>query len=108
MGSLEDRLRKLEELIRVPSVDEYLDASNRERSRALHALAERLEKYGFDSDYLFTDHSLRLLAEDTREWRERDREIVEAWNRAHGRDRAAEAEGAREKLLAKLEARGKA
>jgi hypothetical protein len=40
MGSLEDRLRRLEErLIRQPSVDEYLDASNREKVRALYALA---------------------------------------------------------------------
>jgi len=40
MGGLEDRLRRLEKrLIRRPSVDEYLDASNREGVRALHALA---------------------------------------------------------------------
>jgi hypothetical protein len=103
MGSLEDRLRKLEErLIRQPSVDEYLDASNRERTRALHALAERLEKYGFEGDYLFTEDSLRMLGEDTTGLREREREIVEAWYRAQGRDRAAEVEGAKEKLLAKL------
>jgi Tfp pilus assembly protein PilE len=83
MGSLEDRLRRLdrleEQVIRVPSVDEYLDASNREEVRALHTLAKRLEKYGYDGGYLFTDHSLR----------------------------EAEVEGAREKLLAKLEARGR-
>jgi hypothetical protein len=47
-----------------------------------------------------------MLAEDTPERRERDRETVEAWYRAHGVDRAAEVEGAKEKLLAKLEARG--
>jgi hypothetical protein len=106
MGSLEDRLRKLERtLIHQPSVDEYLDASNRDRVRGLHALAERLEKYGFDGDYLFVEANRRMLAEDTRELRERDRETVEAWYRAQGRDRAAEIEGAREKLLAKLEAR---
>jgi hypothetical protein len=41
LGSLEDRLRKLEEKwVLVPTVDEYLDASNREGVRALHALAE--------------------------------------------------------------------
>jgi hypothetical protein len=106
MGSLEDRLRKLEErLIRQPSVDEYLDASNREQVRALYALAERLEKYGFDGSYLFTDYSLRMLAEDTPESRERDRETVEAWRCAQGKDRTVEVEGAREKLLARLEAR---
>jgi hypothetical protein len=106
MGSLEDRLRKLEErLVLAPSIDEYLDASNRERIRSLHALAERLEKYGFDGEYLFTGVDQRMLAEDTREWRGRDQEIVEAWCRASGRDRANEIEGAREKLLAKLEAR---
>jgi len=44
MGSLEDRLRKLEErLVHQPSIDEYLDASNREQTRALHVLAERLD-----------------------------------------------------------------
>ena len=106
MGSLEDRLRTLEEqLVLVPTVDEYLDASNRERSRALHALAERLEKYGFDCDYLFTEVNYRMLAEDTQEACERDRETVEAWYRAHGVDRAAEIEGAKEELLAKLGAR---
>lgn len=106
MGSLEDRIRNLEKrLIGQPSVNEYLDASNRERVRALHALTERLVKYGFDGDYLFVEANRRMLAEDTREWRERDRETVEAWYRAQGRDRAVEVEGAREKLLAKLEAR---
>jgi hypothetical protein len=107
LGSLEERLRKLEDrLIGQPSVDEFLDASNRERTRALHALAERLEKYGFDGEYLFTEVTRRMLAEDTREWRERDRETVEAWYRAQGWDRAAELEGAKEKLLAMLETRG--
>jgi hypothetical protein len=107
MGSLEDRLRKLEErLVLVPSIDEYLDASNRERLRSLYALAERLEKYGFDGDYLFGEANRRMLAEDTQERRRRDRETVEAWYRAQGRDRATETEGAKEKLLAKLEARG--
>ena len=54
MGSLEDRLAALErQLIRQPSVDEYLDASGRERVRSLHALAVRLAPYGFDGDYLF-------------------------------------------------------
>ena len=43
---------------------------------------------------------------DTPEQQERDREIVEAWYRAQGVDRAAEVEGAKEKLLAKLETRG--
>jgi hypothetical protein len=84
----------------------YLDASNRESVRAMHALAKRLEKYGFEGDYLFVEANRRMLAEDTPGRRERDRETVEAWYRAQGRDRAAEVEGAREKLLAKLEARG--
>jgi hypothetical protein len=106
MGSLEDRLRRLEErLIRVPSAEEYLDASNREGVRALHALARRLAPYGFDGEYLFTEQCFRVLAEDTPERRGRDRETVEAWHRAQGRDRTIEAEGAKEKLLAKLEAR---
>jgi hypothetical protein len=109
MGSLEERLRRLEEqLIRQPTVAEYLDASNRERTRGLHALAKRLEKYRYDGGYLFTDHSLRMLAEDTSERRERDREIIEAWERAQGIDPETEVEGAKEKLLAMLEARGKA
>jgi hypothetical protein len=108
LSDLEDRLRRLErKLVWQPSVDEYLDASNRERTRALHALAERLEKYGFEGDYLFVEANRRMLAEDTPEWRERDQEIVEAWYRAQGRDRAAEVEGAKEKLLAMLETRGR-
>jgi hypothetical protein len=104
MGSLEDRLRKLEErLIRVPSVDEYLDASNRQQVRALAVLVERLAPYGFDGDYLFVEANWRMLAEDTREWRESDHEIVEAWHTAQGI--VPELEGAKERLLAKLEAR---
>jgi hypothetical protein len=103
VSDLENRLRRLEErLIRQPSVDEYLDASNRERVRALHALAERLEQYGFDGDYLFVETDRQLLAEDTPERREGDRNTVEAWYMVQGRDRAAEVEGAREKLLAIL------
>jgi hypothetical protein len=105
---LEERLRRLERrLVWQPSVDEYLDASSRERLRALDALTERLAPYGFDGDYLFTEGDRLMLAEDTREKRERDRETVEAWYRAQGVDRASEVEGAREKLLAKLEARSK-
>ena len=107
MGDLEDRLRRLERrLVWQPSAEEYLDASNREQTRALHALAGRLETYGFDGGYLFTEHSLRMLATDTQERRERDRETVEAWYRAQGRDRASETGEATDKLLAKLEAHG--
>jgi len=73
----------------------------------MHTLAERLEKYGFDGDYLFVEANRRMLAEDTPERQGRDRETVEAWYRSKGRDRASEAEGAKEKLLAKLEARSK-
>ncbi len=108
MGSLEDRLRKLEErLIRQPSVEEYLDASNRERVRALHEIAERLKKYGLDGEYLFVEANRQVLAEDTRERQERDQETVEAWHKAHGVDRAAEVEGTKERLLAILGDRSK-
>jgi hypothetical protein len=101
---LEDRLRRLERrLVWQPSVDEYLDASNRERTRALHALAERLEKYGFDGSYLFVEANRQMLSQDTPGQRERDRQIVEAWNRAQGI--VPELEGAKDRLLAKLEAR---
>lgn len=83
MGSLEERLRKLEEtMVLVPSMDEYLDASNRERVRALHVLVERLAPYGFDGDHIFTGADRQMLAEDTAERRERDWETVEAWYRA--------------------------
>ena len=83
-----------------------LDASNRERARALHALAERLKKYGFDTEHLFTEYSLQMLVEDTPGRRERDRETVEAWYRTKGIDSTREVEGAKERLLAKLEPRG--
>ena len=106
MGDMEDRLRRLERrLLWQPSAEEYLDASSRARTRSLHTLAERLEKYGFDGGYLFNEHSLRMLAEDTPERRERDRETIEAWRRAHEIDPEMEAEGAKERLLARLEAR---
>jgi hypothetical protein len=108
MARFEERIRRLEErLIRVPSVDEYLDASNREEVRALYALAKRLEKYGFDGDYLFTEGDRLMLAEDTRDQRGRDRETIEAWRKAQGINPEMETEGAREKLLAKLESRSK-
>ena len=48
-----------------------------------------------------------MLADDTRERRETDRETVEARYRAQGSDQAAEAEETKEKQIAKLEARGK-
>jgi hypothetical protein len=99
---LEDRLRRLERRLGRPSVDGYLDASNREQVRALHVLAERLEKYGFDGDYLFVEANRQMLAEDTLERRERDRETIEAWERVQRIDKTQEVEGAKEKLLAKL------
>jgi hypothetical protein len=106
MGSLEDRLAALErQLIRQPSVDEYLDASGRERVRSLHALAERLAPYGFDGDYLFVKENRRMLSQDTPEKRGRDRETIEAWYKAQGLDETQEIEGAKEKLLARLERR---
>jgi hypothetical protein len=108
VGSLEDRLRRLEDrLIRQPTVDEYLDASNRERARALYALAKRLAPRGFDCGYLFTEENCQMLGEDTPESREKDQETVDAWYVAQGIDRAAEVEGAKERLLAKLDARSK-
>jgi hypothetical protein len=108
LSDLENRLRRLERrLVWQPSIDEYLDASNRERTRALHLLAERLAPYGFDGDYLFVEANRQMLAEDTREWQAKDREIIEAWYRAQGIDAETEAEGAKEKLLAKLQQRSK-
>jgi hypothetical protein len=108
LSDLEERVRRLERrLVWEPSAGEYLDASSREEVRALHVLAERLAPRGFDCGHLFTEYSSRMLAEDTPERRERDREIVEAWYRAQGRDRMSEVEGAKERLLAKLEVRSK-
>jgi hypothetical protein len=43
-----------------------------------------------------------MLSTDTPVQRERDRETVEAWYRAQGKNWAAETEGAKEKLLATL------
>jgi hypothetical protein len=71
-----------------------------------HALAERLTPHCFDGGHQFTEDNLKMLAEDTPEGRERDRETVEAWYRAQGIDRAGEAVGARERLLARLGTRG--
>ena len=92
MSEFERRVRG-REIARVAFIDED------------DALAERLEKYGFEGDYLFVEANQRMLAEDTPERQERDRETVEAWYRAQGVDRMSEAEGAKEKLLAMLEAR---
>ena len=103
MGRLEDRLRRLEEkLVHEPTAAEYLDARNREVVRGLHMLAGRLAPYGFDGGYLFTEHSLQMLATDTLEQQVRDRDTIEAWYAVQGRDRAAEVDGAKEKLLARL------
>jgi hypothetical protein len=106
VGDLEDRVRRLErKFVYEPTVAEYLDASSREGVRALAVLAKRLAPHGFEGDYLFTEANRRMLAEDTPEKRGKDREIVEAWYRAQGVDPETEVEGAKEKLLAKLEAR---
>ena len=104
MGRLEDRLRKLEEqLVEEPTCQEYLDADNREKVRALYVLAERAALHGFDSGYLLNEYSFRMLAEDTLDQKAKDREIIDAWCEVHGRERA-EVEGAKERLLARLEA----
>lgn len=106
MGRFEDRLRRLEEaLVYEPKVDEYLGAKNREEVRALCKLAELLAPYGFDGGYLFTEENRRMLEEDTPEARERDREIVEGWYRAHGVDGTVEADGAKERLLEQVKVR---
>jgi hypothetical protein len=107
LSELEYRLRRLERRLVVwqPSGEEYLDASNRERIRALHVLTERLAPHGFDGDHLFTEESRRMLAEDTPERRRWDRETIDAWRKAQGINPEMGTEGAKEKLLAKLEAR---
>jgi hypothetical protein len=56
-----------------------LEARATRKGAQMGSLEERLEKYGYDGDYLFVEANRRMLAEDTREWRERDLEIVEAW-----------------------------
>jgi hypothetical protein len=106
MARFEERIRRLEErIILLPTVDEYLDASNRQRVRSLHTLAERLARHGFDGGYLFTEDNLKMVGEDTPGRRERDRETVEAWYSAQGIDRTVEVEGAKERLEARLQAR---
>jgi hypothetical protein len=83
LSDLEDRLRRLERrLLWQPSVEEYLDASSRERVRALRALAEVLAPHGFDGSYLFTNKTLRMLAEDTPEL---GRGTGRGWRRGTGR-----------------------
>jgi hypothetical protein len=68
VGRLEDRLRRLEEmLVHQPTADEYLDARNRQGVRALHVLAERLVPYGFDGGCLFPEETKRMLAGDAGE-----------------------------------------
>jgi len=59
MSGLGYRLRRLEEqLVLVPSADEYLAADNRQRARALNVLAERLGRgCAFDIGYLFPEET---------------------------------------------------
>jgi len=107
LSDLSNRLSRLErKFVHEPAVAEYLDASNREQTRALHVLAKRLAPHGFDGDYLFTEANRRMLAEDTAQQQAKDREVINAWRRAQGIDPETEVEGAKEKLLAKLEGRG--
>ncbi len=91
--------------VQQPSVQEYLDAKNQVEARTLHKVV-RLVPYGFDGDYLFTEHSLRMLSADSPGWERQDREIIKAWHRAQGMDRA-EAIGAKETLLARIETHSK-
>ena len=46
-----------------------------------------------------------MLSTDTLEQQTKVREITDAWYKARGRDRAAEVQGAKERLLPMLEAR---
>lgn len=106
MGRLEERLRRLEEqLVSQPSFDEYLAARHGEQVRALHKVVSYSANYDLGKSCLFTEADRRMLAEDTPGRREKDWETIESWQRAQGRDLAAETEGAKEKLLAKLQAR---
>ena len=106
MSGLEDRLRALErKLVWQPSADEYRDAKNREQTRGLHVLAERLAPHGLNGDYLFTEYSFQMLPSDAPKQQAKDREIIDAWRRAQGFGPEMEAERAKEKLLAMLEAR---
>ncbi len=107
MSDLESRVRRLEQrLIAVPSADEYLDASNRERARARKAVAEKPQSLpGFPAQRMFTEWDRRILSDDTPEQQVKDRETIEVWRRAQGIDPEMEAERAKEKLLAMLEAR---
>ena len=106
MAGLEDRLRRLEERLRwEPTIEEYIDAKNRERPRVMEGIVEKLRTFpGFPAQRVFTEWDWRLLVEDTPERRLRDREAIEARYKAQGKDRTAEVEGAKEKLLAMLEA----
>lgn len=103
MGSLEARLRRLEQtLVHEPTIQEYIDAKRREEIRALNKLAGLLALHGFVGTYLFREGDRQMLAEDTSKQRDRDREIIEAWYRSQGIDWEAEAEGAKEELEAML------
>ena len=106
VGRLEDRLRRLEEQLgSQPSIDEYLAAKNREEVRTLHKVVSCSANYDLGKSCLFTGADRRMLVEDTREKREKDRETIEVWYGVQGRDRVAEVEGAKEKLLARLESK---
>jgi hypothetical protein len=106
VNRLENRLRRLEGMfVHEPTAQEYLDARNREVVRALHKVAELLAGYGFDGDYLLAERERRMLDGDTSERRRRDREIMEAWSKAQGVDRATAVEGAKVKLEAMLRVR---
>ena len=102
---LRERLRKLErelERANAPTSDRYLAATRRETARRLRGAYERLAcipgngpttpgvRRGRDS----------LLANDTPERAEADRQVVGGWERAHGApDTRGAADAARAKVL---------
>ncbi len=87
---LRDRLRRLEreaEKVNAPALDEYWSATRRETARRLRSAYDRLARLpgnGPPTPYPGRDHRDTLLADETPERAEADRQVVQKWETANG------------------------
>ena len=101
MGSLEDRIRRLENEAShadVPSWHEYESARNRQWVRSILSSFSKMPPY--KGRPTLSEENRALIEGDTEEQRQRDRDIIVRYEDAHGvhYDRGSLAEKARLRL----------
>ncbi len=97
------RLKARAERRNAPTSEQYWAAARRETARRLRGVYDRLARIpGNGSAAPHPGPGREILADDTSERAESDRQVVQAWERAHGApDIRSRAEQVRARLLMK-------